>query len=249
MNVSIVGSGNVASVLARLAFKKGHSIVQIIARNEAKGNDLANEVNAQYINFSGRINNVDLVIIALSDSALPEAIEGLNFGDAVLVHTAGAMSMHLLENSHSYAVLYPLQSLKKEKEQIPEIPFLLEANNEETYNFVASFALTLSDTVIYMEEDKRMHLQTAATIVNNFTNYIYTVTNDFCVAENLDFNLLKPLIKETADRVQNYSPREMQTGPAKRNDFVTLEKHLRILSKYPKIKTLYTRMTDGIMNG
>jgi hypothetical protein len=94
----------------------------------------------------------------------------------------------------------------------------------------------------------RLRLHTAAVIVNNFTNYLYSVAEVFCEKEMVDFNLLKPLIKETADRIMDNSPREVQTGPAVRKDITTLDKHLRLLAAHPKVRTLYMRMTDGIMH-
>ena len=92
-------------------------------------------------------------------------------------------------------------------------------------------------------------MHAAAVIVNNFTNYLYGVAETFCKEENIDFNLLKPLIKETANRIEDHSPLDVQTGPAKRGDVITLSKHLKLLHDHPKLRVLYTRMTDAIMNG
>ena len=85
-------------------------------------------------------------------------------------------------------------------------------------------------------------------LVSNFTNHLYAVTDEFCQKENLDFNLLFPLIKETAERIKDFSPKDVQTGPAIRNDVFTLDKHLRLLSAHPKLKYLYLKLTDSIMN-
>jgi hypothetical protein len=93
-----------------------------------------------------------------------------------------------------------------------------------------------------------LRIHAAAVIVNNFTNYLYAVTETFCHQECIDFNLLKPLILETAHRIQSVSPHDVQTGPAIRSDIGTIDKHLRLLNNHPKLKTLYTRLTDGIMN-
>ncbi len=250
MKISIIGSGNIATVLAKLISQNNHHIVQIIARNQTEGKVLADTVNASFITFSGKIDlDIDLIIVCLSDNALPEAINFLSVENIPIVHTAGSISMNVLQNSSTnYGVLYPLQSLRREMKIFPDIPFLVEANNEKTYNFLEQFAKTLSGTVLYVEEDKRFKMHVAAVIVNNFTNYMYSVAEAFCKTENADFNLLKPLILETALRIQDTSPQDVQTGPGKRNDISTIEKHLRILNNHPKLKTLYTRMTSGIMN-
>jgi predicted short-subunit dehydrogenase-like oxidoreductase (DUF2520 family) len=251
MKISIVGSGNVATVLARLALQKGHTIQQIISRNTEARKILAKEVDASYIFAKDQIDiNIDLVIVAIADNAIPDGIADLQFEDVPVVHTAGSVSMNeLAKNSSNFGVLYPLQSLSKEMEIIPTIPFLIEANNEVTLDIVQTFALTLGGNVQMETEEKRFRLHAAAVIVNNFTNYLYGVAETFCKEENIDFNLLKPLIIETAQRIQHNSPLDVQTGPAKRGDITTLAKHLRLLDEHPKLRILYTRMTDGIING
>jgi predicted short-subunit dehydrogenase-like oxidoreductase (DUF2520 family) len=251
MNISIIGSGNVATVLSKLAIKKGHFIKQIIARNEISGNRLATEVNASYISMQGLLDkNIDLCIICLSDNAFPEAIDGINFGSIPIFHSAGSVTKDVLSSSSkNYGVLYPLQSLRKEMETIPVIPFLIEANNDATFILIETFAKTLSDIVQKETEDKRLRLHASAVVVSNFTNYIYGMAETYCLNEKVDFSLLKPLIKETAERIQHNSPHAVQTGPAVRRDITTLEKHLQLFNPYPKMKILYTRMTDGIMNG
>ena len=250
MKITFVGCGNVATVLGRLCINKGHNIQQIIARNKISGEEFAKKFKCELVDFNEQPNkNTDLVIVALSDNSLPEAIFNINFGNVHVMHTAGSCDMNVLQNmSSNFGVLYPLQSLKKEMEIIPEIPFLIEGNNEETLMFVKTFAETLSKTVVVQTAEERLRLHTSAVIVNNFTNYLFTVAEKFCNNEKVDFKLLLPLIKQTSERVQYHSPSSMQTGPAFRGDITTLDKHLRLLTEYPKLRTLYMRLSDGIMN-
>ncbi len=250
MNISIIGSGNIASIFAKLILQNNHTIIQIIARNKEEGGKLANAANASFIDFSGVVNpNVDLIIVCLADSSLPIALDFLQIGNTPIVHTAGSISMNVLQkNSTNYGVLYPLQTVRKEMARIPPIPFLIEASSENLFKFLEHFAKTLSDCVTYMEESKRLRIHAAAVIVNNFTNYLYGVAETFCLEESIDFSLLKPLILETAQKIQSASPHDVQTGPAMRCDIGTIDKHLRLLNNHPKLKVLYTRLTDGIMN-
>ena len=250
MNITFVGCGNVATVLARLCVEKGHNIQQIIARNKIAGNKFAQKFACTLINFDDKHNKeTDLVIVALSDNSLPEAISNLNFNSVPVVHTAGLCNMDVLQNmSNNFGVLYPLQTLQKEMEKVPEIPFLIEGNNDDTLQFIQTFALTLSNNVTIQNTEQRLRLHASAVIVNNFTNYLFSVAEKFCSDEKVDFKLLLPLIKQTSARVQNNSPLSVQTGPAVRGDITTLDKHLRLLTDYPKLRTLYMRLTDGIMN-
>ena len=247
MNISIIGTGNVATVFAKLAYRHNYNIVQIVGRNESEGTALAKTVSATYTNLQGEIEQVDLIIIAVSDNALPILVDELILPQTIIVHTAGSVSINIFKDKFdNYGVMYPLQSLRKNMVAFPDIPLLVEANNENTYAVIETFAKALSSIVRPITEKERLSLHIAAVFANNFTNYIYSETYQFCEAEKLDFNLLMPLIKETANRIDFKSPIEMQTGPARRNDEGTIAKHLLLLEKYPSLKTLYEFITKRI---
>jgi predicted short-subunit dehydrogenase-like oxidoreductase (DUF2520 family) len=91
-----------------------------------------------------------------------------------------------------------------------------------------------------------LKLHVAAVMVNNFTNHLYKLAEDYCKNEGLDFRQLIPLIEETAERLKTISPADAQTGPAIRHDAPTIEKHLIILEKYPHLKEIYKIMTESI---
>jgi predicted short-subunit dehydrogenase-like oxidoreductase (DUF2520 family) len=250
MNISIIGSGNTATVLGKLLEQNDHVIREVIGHNIDHVKLLSDQLGAAYLNISQQPDkNVDLFLVALSDTVLPDAISHIDFENIPVIHTAGAVNADVLEDlSENYGVLYPLQSLRKEVEQIPEIPFLIDANNDSTFKQLQKLADSISDTVIRANDIQRLKLNAGAVMVSNFTNYLYTAAKAFCLQEHVDFNLLKPLILETANRLQFNEPENLQTGPAKRKDIKTLDKHLKLLNNHPKLRTLYMRMTDSIMN-
>ena len=250
MNVVIIGSGNVASTLGRLIQRNNHKVVQVTSRNIEHAKLLADELQSSYTDYNGALDKeADIFIIAVSDMAIHECVHHYNIHDKLIVHTAGSVSKDVLKNvSYNYGVLYPLQSLRKEMKSIPEIPFLIDGNNEAVIKTIYEFAKTLSPDVEVINDEDRLKLHTAAVIVSNFTNHLYAIAEDFCKSEHVNFDLLKPLIMETAARIKDQSPGDVQTGPAARKDIHTLDKHLRILSHYPKLRTTYLRLTDSIMN-
>lgn len=191
----------------------------------------------------------DLYIIALTDAALQESVMYFNFGNTPVVHTAGSVSRDVLQTvSAHYGVLYPLQTLKKELTHIPEIPFLVDANSDVLMQTLTTLTASVSSNMFKADDQGRLKLHVAAVLVNNFTNHLYTMASAFCTEEHVPFDLLKPLILETATRVLHANPADIQTGPAIRKDITTLDKHLRILNQHPKLRTMYLRMTDSIMN-
>ena len=250
MKVVIIGSGNVATVLSRLLIKKGHSILQVMSRNIDNARILADELNVNYSDLHGQPDEgADIVILAVSDFVVMEGLPQLNFHNKLVVHTAGSVSKEVLSSlSTNYGVLYPLQSLVKDKEVPADIPFLIDGNNEGVIKYLDDFAKSLSTIVQQVNDEDRLKLHAAAVIVSNFTNHLYSIAEEFCQKEQVDFDMLKPLILETAQRIQHTSPSLVQTGPAVRKDIQTLDKHLRILVNHPKLRTTYLRLTDSIMN-
>jgi predicted short-subunit dehydrogenase-like oxidoreductase (DUF2520 family) len=249
MHIVIIGSGNVATVLGRLCKNNDHEIVQVISRNTDHAKELATELNCPFTDSTGIIDTgADLYLVAVSDGALYELNSNIHLGRKLILHTAGSVPQNVLkEISVNYGVLYPLQSLRKEMEYSNEIPFLIDGNTEETKTLVEDFAKTLSNNITKANDEERLKLHVAAVIVSNFTNHLYALAEDFCKKEHIDFKLLAPLIKETAERVSSISPAVSQTGPAARNDIFTLDKHIRLLADHPRLKYIYLKLTDSIM--
>lgn len=250
MRIVIIGSGNVATVLGRLLKKAGHEIVQVVSRTADHSKALADELHCDAANGSGKLNmDTDVFLVAVKDSALYELNKIFHAGNKLVVHTAGSVSKDVLkELSYNYGVLYPVQSLRKEMDIKTQIPFLVDGNTPETTALIEDLAKTISDTVSVAGDEERLKLHVAAVIVSNFTNHLYAMAEDFCKKENVDFKLLVPLIIETAVRTEKHSPATVQTGPAIRNDVFTLDKHLRLLNPYPKLKYMYLKLTESIMN-
>jgi predicted short-subunit dehydrogenase-like oxidoreductase (DUF2520 family) len=249
MKIVLIGSGNVATVLGRKISKAGHEIIQIVSRNEEHAALLAAALDADYTSsFSSVNHSADLYIIAISDNSLLEIDRDLFLEKKLVVHTAGSVPKDILKNvSKNYGVLYPLQSLRKENDDVFKIPLLIDGNTKDDTTLIYDFAKTISDNVRIVGDESRMKLHVAATIVNNFSNHLYSLTEDYCKKENIDFRLLLPLINETTSRLQYFSPAEMQTGPAARNDSGIIEKHLEMLEKFSALKQLYRSFTESIL--
>lgn len=248
MKVVIIGTGNVATVLGKRIRLAGHIITQVYGRNNDHATTLAKELGAAACSsWEDLTPSADIYIVALSDAALNELPGEFNMGDKLVVHTAGSVSKDVLKNNSScYGILYPLQSLRKELDTLTAIPLLIDASNDHSKQLLLSFAKTISDQVSEADDQQRMKLHVAAVVASNFTNHLYTLAETYCKKENLDFSLLYPLILETAQRIQLFSPARMQTGPAARNDEATIAGHLSLLQSYPALQQLYRQLTESI---
>ena len=248
MNVVIIGTGNVATVLGKLINSRGHQIVEIVGRNATAANRLAKIVQAKSnTNFADICNTADIYIIAVVDTAIETVSKQLTLQNKLVVHTAGSVSIQALNKlSGGHGVLWPLQTLRKEMKAIPEIPIVIDANSEATYTTLLAFTKSITDTVFRANDAKRIKLHLTAVLVSNFTNHLYTLAEDYCHKESLEFKLLLPLIQETGNRVLTHSPKTVQTGPAIRKDNATINNHLQLLKGNQTLQKIYQLLSDSI---
>lgn len=249
MQVVIFGSGNTATALGRLIKKGGHEILQVFSRSFENAEALASEFNCLATsNYAEVVQGAKIYLVALSDSALINFHQNWHTAAGLVVHTAGSVSKDILAAvSENYGVLYPLQSLRKEKLHYKNIPLLTDANSVENLTILTDFAKSLSGTVSHADDEGRMHLHLGAIVVNNFSNYLFTLAEDYCKKNGVDFKLLQPLIEESAERLSDFSPAEMQTGPAARGDMSTIDKHIQLLQNFSELQELYQLFTHRIM--
>lgn len=245
--VSIIGSGNVARHLIH-AFQSNSKIelVQMFARNKKSLTHLldSNSVTSDYT----QLQAADVYIIAVSDDAIAEISSQLPFENQLVVHTSGTVPLTTLESKNRRGVFYPLQTFSKDKAvNFKTIPICLEAENEKDLQTLNQIASTISDAVYQINSEQRKALHVAAVFVNNFVNHLYQMGNEICDNNNVPFEILKPLIQETANKIVSLSPKEAQTGPAKRNDLTTIEAHQQFLTD-ENLSTIYTLLTQSIQN-
>lgn len=245
MRVTLIGSGNMATVLGRKMMESGHTIVQVYSRNLDHAKSLANALSAEAVDQIE--DKADMYIVAVADDALQNVSSWLNPVKGLIAHTAGSVSMHVLKDlSANYGVLWPLQSVRKETANIPVLPVLIDANNPWNKMKLKGFAQSFADGVIEANDDERRKLHLAAVITNNFSNYIFSLTEKYCSDEGIDFKLLIPLLNETVARMWDQSPSALQTGPAARNDVSTIVKHTALLRSYPDLLEVYDFFTERI---
>ncbi|WP_405566741.1 Rossmann-like and DUF2520 domain-containing protein [Polaribacter sp. Asnod6-C07] len=192
------------------------------------------------------IPKADITIIAVSDDAIAEVSSKIN--NTLIVHTSGACSIQELKNSTQKGVFYMLQTFSKNKKvNFSEVPFCLEAENEQDYKLLENLANLISDKTYSINSEQRKILHVAAVFVNNFTNHLFKIGNDICNNYNVPFEILMPLIQETATKIKVLSPEKAQTGPAVRKDQKTIKNHLALLNKDQQ--KIYTILTESIQNG
>lgn len=242
INVVFLGFGNVNSHLFKALYEiKEVTVKQVFNRNYIK--IISPFENISFTDDISEIEEADVYIIGIPDDAISAFSQNLNLQNKLVVHTSGGVSMATLSNKNRRGIFYPLQTFSKERSvDFKNIPICIEAENSKDLELLRKLGEIISEKVVEISSEKRAKLHLAAVFVNNFTNYLYEIGSEILKEEDLPFDLLKPLISETASKIETLSPENAQTGPAKRNDLKTIEKHLHLLgeSPYSELYKLFT---------
>ncbi|WP_298392130.1 Rossmann-like and DUF2520 domain-containing protein [Flavobacterium sp.] len=247
ISITIIGSGNVAQHLIKAISKSTVlELKQVLARTTES---VAHLVDSNLITTDvSRLTEADLYIISVSDDAIYEVSDSFKFSDKLVAHTSGSVAITELADSNRKAVFYPLQTLSKNKDiNFKEVPLCLEAQNDQDLALIMQIASAISDKAFEINSEQRKSLHVSAVFVSNFVNHLYKIGSDICIEHQVPFEILKPLILETANKVQIMEPNEAQTGPAKRNDTTTINKHLNLLSDENQ-KDIYKILTKSIID-
>lgn len=250
--ITIIGSGNVASHIGIALFNKGFSINEVYSPSIEHATLLALLVGAQATNQLNKLNTEsDFYLVCIKDDAIDKVLSDMTIKDKIIAHTSGSIDLNVFETHgfKHYGIFYPLQTFSKNKKvNIAEVPFCIEANTAEDERLLMNLAKELSEKVYLVSSEQRKKIHLAAVFACNFTNYMYAVADDLLSKNDLDFDILKPLIIETAQKVMYASPKSMQTGPAKRNDEAVIKNHIEMLEGMKEYQDIYKIISDKIKN-
>ena len=245
IEIVLLGSGNVATHLFK-AFSATEGIRVKQVYNHSKNTLGYFQNKTEVITHISEIVEADIYLMALKDDVIPDVATQLQDKQGLVVHTSGSVALEALKGCKRQGVLYPLQTFSKENEvNYSEIPFCVEANNSEDLQLLKSLAGKISGKAYEINSVQRKKLHLSAVFVCNFVNHLYAVGEQICQKSNIPFDILKPLIAETANKVQHASPAKVQTGPAIRNDQSTINGHLQLLESNEN-KEIYQLLTTAI---
>ncbi|WP_224491067.1 Rossmann-like and DUF2520 domain-containing protein [Robertkochia flava] len=244
-SVVIIGFGNVGQAFTKaIAGTDNFEVVQIFCRN---GKLKTSSFPCPVTFDMKELLPADLYLICVSDDAIGEVSNDLPFRNRLVVHCSGSIPMTALSAAQRRGVFYPLQSFSPDKAvEWSEVPFCLEAEKEDDIELLTALARELSDRVYSLSSEQRKRLHLAAVLVNNFVNHLYYLGESYCREHDIPFDILHPLISETALKIQNIPPYEAQTGPARRNDQKTLNSQLLQL-KGSSLEEIYKTLTTSII--
>ena len=252
MKITLIGTGNVAFHLGKRLRAQGVEIAQVVGRNAERAEWLAAVLATNFTTDFEKIRpSSDLFIIAVADDGIEEVAARLSpiLRNNFVVHTSGSVASAVLQPFFKqFGTLYPLQTFSiGSQPDFQRIPIFINANSPNQADFLKKIAEKISPQVCEISVADRLTLHVAAVFVNNFTNHLFKIGAEILEKQRLPFDILLPLIDETVNKIRQQKPAAAQTGPARRGDDATIEKHLNFLEKTtPQYDLLYTLLSISI---
>ena len=247
IHINIIGAGNMAYQLTQ-AF---HNHPEVQLQQLYNRSELSPEFDAFEIEKTHHLSTLrpaDVCIIAVKDEAIAGISKKLPFENQLVVHTSGNTSIEAIDSKNRRGVFYPLQTMNKQTiVDFTKVPFCLEAENTNDFCLLQRLASLLSTKIYTLNSYQRRVLHLAAVFMNNFSNHLVYISQQICKENEVPFEILQPLLAETFVKLQNTSAYDAQTGPARRNDFLTITNHLAMLDNN-NYKEIYNIITKSIIN-
>ncbi len=248
MRIALIGAGRLATNLGLTLLGAGHEIVCVYSHTMKSAKTLSERIGGQPVDKAEDLPmEADAYIISIKDSVLAEVIPAVTKGreTQVFMHTAGSMPMEMFKGmARHYGVFYPMQSFSKERPvDFAEIPTFIEASDERAMEVIRHLAESVTERVYELSSDDRQYLHLAAVFACNFANHCYAMAAEILEEHGMSFDVMLPLIDETARKVHQLHPLQSQTGPAVRYDENVIRHQAQLLRNHPFMKDLYERMS------
>lgn len=244
-----IGAGNVATHLTSLFCNAGFVLEQVYSRTPGSASALASRFNSPCTtHLKDIVQPSGFYLVALPDKVIPQFLQDFKSSGKLVLHTAGSLGLDVFNNAFDkYGILYPLMTFSRsEPAPLEKFPVLIEASSQEALSETEAIARKISPMVMQTDTELRRWIHLAAVFASNFTNHMLTISNDLMNSRDLRFELLKPLINETLRKAYQGDPAKAQTGPAVRDDKLTMDKHIKMLEKKPHLQKIYTFTSRSI---
>ena len=252
MDIVFVGAGRLATNMARALQERGHRIVAVYSRTPESAQALSSIVGGKATHELGALPLLaDAYLVAVKDAVLPALLPELAKGrvGCPVFHTAGSMPLSVFEGSgfQHYGVVYPMQTFSKERQvDFSTIPIFIEGSSDRASRVATELATSLSGKTYPLSSEKRRYLHLAAVFACNFANHCYALSAEILERQGVPFEVMLPLISETAEKVATMAPRDAQTGPAVRFDENVIHAQTALLEEQPLAQQVYRLMSQSI---
>ncbi len=228
--------------------KVGASIAQAIRTSEA--HKLASIISARTSRYP--VIQSDIIIIAAKDDAIAavskKALDSVLKPPEIMVHLAGSMPPSVLPKRKGIArlTLHPIQTFSEpDADLLRGIFWMASSDSSKALHWARRFVADLSGKSVIILPPEMLPLYHAMTVFSsNFITLLFAGIEE--ISRELGPNpqrmkaALRPLAERALENVLKAPAKEVLTGPIKRKDLATLDKHRKALAALdPKLRAIY----------
>lgn len=253
--VSIIGSGNVATHMARALHAVGYDIRQVFSLHYDHAARLARQVEAMPVDQVSQLDpTADVYLLAVTDDAIYDLASALrpmaasHANHPLFLHTSGSTPADVLSPlSSSYGVVWSPQTfVRNQQMDYSQLPLCIEGSSPEVTAAIEQFFSSVSTHLFHLDSQQRRWAHLAAVMISNFGNAVNALAQEVTTTHGIDFSMLRPLAEATVEKMNQGPLWPQQTGPAIRRDQKTIEAQRQLLADQPQLLQLYNLLTDII---
>ncbi|MBK8341094.1 MAG: DUF2520 domain-containing protein [Flavobacteriales bacterium] len=245
--ILLIGTGRLAFHLGHAFLRSGTNLIGLAGRNAARTRELALALRTTPFAINEPWPEADLYLLAVSDDAIPGLAALITPRDAVVAHTSGAQPLDGLAPHVHRGVLWPVQSFSPgEPADLTRTPLVVDGNTEKVTTLLLDVARSLSGNVVRLPLEQRRTVHLAAVFASNFPVFLLHEAQRLLRQEGLDPEILLPLWSSVARKAALVGPGEALTGPARRGDATTLQRHADQLTHDPDLRRAYALLSELI---
>ncbi len=255
-NVGIIGAGKVGVTFGKYFFNKGESkLIGYYSRSIESSNYAAKVTNsARFNNLEKLVKKCNILIIATSDDQIKDAWSELskyNIQNKIIGHCSGSLSSDIFFDISSKGAFgcsfHPLLAINSKEESYKELKnafFTLEGDKIAVDFFENILKENKNEYKVINSCDKtRYHVSSVflSNLVVALGSISIDLLKEYGFSDEEGIKALSSLASGNMSKLLSKGPIESLTGPVERNDYGTVEKHIKSLSEeeYDRINKLY----------
>ncbi len=213
--VRIIGPGRAGSSLATALSRAGWEVHPTLGRDD---------------DLRPAASGTDLLVIATPDHAIAEVAHAVKPVDrTVVAHLSGSAGLHPLLSHKRRAVLHPLVALPDPERGAERLVGAWFGLAEDGDQLVAEVVASLRGRVVHVAETGWVRYHAAAVIASNHLVALLGQAERVAASVGAPVEAFLDLARGSLADVAALGPRGALTGPVKRGDTDTVERHVDAL--------------------
>lgn len=205
----VIGPGRAGGALLRALRDAGWTVVDPLRRDD---------------DVTDAAAGIDLLVVATPDGAIAEVAAAVRPGDAVVAHLSGSLGLDVLAPHTRRAALHPLRSIPAPETDLAGAWFAVTGDP-----LAERAVVDLGGRPVAVGDDDRAGYHAAATIASNHLVALLGQVERVAASAGVPLAAYLDLVRQTVDNVERLGPAAALTGPVRRGDWATVERHLEAI--------------------